>query len=85
MTSDDEALFVIAATVRQGEPLSYANHNGDLVSLGGAQTFAHGAAIEKAREATVALGRAVWVAPLLFGIPDMDSAEWFSPEGEGHV
>ena len=78
MDENEEAEFVIAAGV-QGKPLAYANHNGDLVDLKGAQTYGYGEAVQRAEAFAERLGRSVWVAPLLFGIPDRETAEYFGP------
>lgn len=79
MNREDEAAFVVAAARRQGAALTYANHNGDFVDLTGAQTYGYDEAVQRAAEMAGRLGASVWVAPLLFGIPDMETAEYFAP------
>ena len=79
MSEEDEAEFVIAAGTRQGKPLSYANHNGNLVGLAGAQAYGYDEAVQLASKMAARLVTPVWVAPLLFGVPDMETAVYFSP------
>ena len=79
MNREDEAKFVISAAGRQGEAMVYANHNGNLVDLKGAQTYGYDEAVQRAGEMAARLGASVWVAPLLFGFPDVESAEYFAP------
>ncbi len=79
MNGEDEAAFVISAAGRQGDAMAYANHNGALVELKGAQTYGYDEAVQRAGEMAARLRASVWVAPLLFGVPDMETAEYFAP------
>ena len=79
MSDAEEAEFVIAGSRGSAVPLGYDDGRGHLVDLSGAQRYD----LEQALEAAQALAnekvQTVWVAPLLFGVPDMESAAQISP------
>lgn len=77
----DEAEFVIFAGRLANGSVGYANHNGDFVALTRAETWDYRKALETARNLATSIRRGVWVAPLLFGIPDVESLMWIEPEG----
>lgn len=75
MSEQDEAKFVIVAPRSQGEAVGYLASGGAIVDLPYAQTFSFEGALVRARQLAAELGtESVLVAPLLFGIPDMEQA-----------
>ncbi|CAM2917558.1 hypothetical protein [Brevundimonas diminuta] len=75
-TSLDDAEFVIFGGRLDNGSVGYANHNGDFVALTRAETWGYQKALETARELAASIRRGVWVAPLLFGLPDVESLTW---------
>lgn len=78
--NDTDAEFVIFAGRLSDGSVGYANHNGDLVALPRARTWDYRQVMDMARNLALSTGRGVWVAPLLFGIPDVESLAWIDPE-----
>lgn len=76
----DEAEFVVFGGRLANGSVGYANHNGDFVALCRAGTWGYHKALETARSLAESMKRGVWVAPLLFGIPDVESLTWITPE-----
>ncbi|HCQ53244.1 MAG TPA: hypothetical protein DIV82_03790 [Brevundimonas diminuta] len=76
----DEVEFVIFGGRLADGSVGYANHNGDFVALTRAETWGYQRALEAARNIAASIRRGVWVAPLLFGIPDVESLTWIDPE-----
>lgn len=72
----DDAEFVIFGGRLADGSVGYANHNGNLVSLTRAETWDYRRAIAQARDLSQSLKRGLWVAPLLFGIADVESLTW---------
>ena len=79
MVQSDEAEFVIVGGRLSHGALGYQNHNGDFVDLPGAATYGFDEALVKAADTALALTATVYVAPLLFGIPDMDNCVTIEP------
>lgn len=79
MSDIDEAEFVIFGGRLSDGSVGYANDNGDLVRLERARTWTYDEAIERAKLLADASNEPLNVAPLLFGIPDADNAEYISP------
>lgn len=78
--NETDAEFVIFAGRLPDGSMGYANHNGDLVALPRARTWDYRQVMETARNLALSMGRGVWVAPLLVGIPDVESLAWIAPE-----
>lgn len=76
----DEAEFVIFGGRLADGSVGYANHNGDFVALTRAETWGYRKALEAAQNIAASIRRGVWIAPLLFGIPDVESLTWIEPE-----
>lgn len=80
MTNHDNTEFVVFGGRLTNGSVGYANHNGDFVALTRAETWGYDEAMQTARNLAAAIHRGVWVAPLLFGIPDVESLTWVTPE-----
>lgn len=76
----DDAEFVIFGGRMDTGSVGYANHNGDFVSLTRAETWGRQTALDIARDLAASIRGGVWVAPLLFGLPDVESLTWITAE-----
>lgn len=80
MTDQTDAEFVIFGGRLKSGSVGYANDNGDFVPFDRAQLWNYEGAMTRARDLAVSIGRSVFVAPLLFGIPDVEVLEMVSPD-----
>ncbi len=80
MTDQTDAELVIFGGRLKSGSVGYANDNGDFVPFERAQLWNHERAMTRARDLAVSIGRTVFVAPLLCGIPDVEVLEMVSPD-----
>lgn len=80
MTEQTDAEFVIFGGRLKSGSVGYANDNGDFVPFDRAQLWSHERAMTRARDLATSISRTVFVAPLLFGIPDVEVLERVSPD-----
>ncbi len=80
MIEQTDAEFVIFGGRLKSGSVGYANDNGDFVPFDRAQLWSHERAMTRARDLATSISRTVFVAPLLFGIPDVEVLERVSPD-----
>ncbi|WP_292035676.1 MULTISPECIES: hypothetical protein [unclassified Brevundimonas] len=78
---DADAEFVIFGSRLNNGSVGYANDNGDFVPFDRARIWTvYEAAMTRARALAESIRQTVYVAPLLFGIPDLEVMETLSPD-----